>query len=149
MNAITRSIIRIDKLATGGTEDGFTVGTHSKDILSHCKPAEYVPELLENGTRKDWKPINVVQPEGPSFSVQEESLVEWQGWRFRVGFNQREGATIHDVWYGGRSVLYRLSISEMVRHLLLRGEVTTANFTFSIDCPICRCPSTFLPQTSL
>ncbi|RAL61795.1 hypothetical protein DID88_002858 [Monilinia fructigena] len=82
-------------------------------ILASSKPAEYVPELLEQGTRKDMKPINVVQPEGASFVVGDESLVEWQKWRFRVGFNYREGATIHDVWYDGRSVLYRLSISEM------------------------------------
>lgn len=116
MDATTREIVRIDKLATGGIDDGFEVGTHDRDILAHCKPAEYVPELLEQGTRKDMKPINVVQPEGASFVVgDDESLVEWQKWRFRVGFNHREGATIHDVWYDGRSVLYRLSISEMVR----------------------------------
>ncbi|KAF7958424.1 hypothetical protein EAE96_001972 [Botrytis aclada] len=114
MDYATKEIVRIDKLATGGIEDGFEVGTHDKEILKHCKPAEYVPELLENGTRKDMKPINVVQPEGASFTVgEDESLVEWQKWRFRVGFNHREGATIHDVHYDGRSVLYRLSISEM------------------------------------
>ncbi|KAG4035140.1 hypothetical protein MFRU_002g04840 [Monilinia fructicola] len=114
MDATTREIVRIDKLATGGIDDGFEVGTHDRDILAHCKPAEYVPELLEQGTRKDMKPINVVQPEGASFVVgDDESLVEWQKWRFRVGFNHREGATIHDVWYDGRSILYRLSISEM------------------------------------
>jgi primary-amine oxidase len=115
MDATTREIVRIDKLATGGIEDGFKVGTQAKDILAHCKSAEYVPELLEKGVRQDMKPINVVQPDGPSFNVTDESLVEWQKWRFRVGFNHREGATIHDVWYDGRSVLYRLSISEMVR----------------------------------
>ncbi|KAK6612681.1 copper amine oxidase [Botrytis cinerea] len=88
--------------------------TKEIEILKHCKPAEYVPELLENGTRKDMKPINVVQPEGASFTVgEDDSLVEWQKWRFRVGFNHREGATIHDVHYDGRSVLYRLSVSEM------------------------------------
>lgn len=115
MDYSTKEIVRIDKLATGGIEDGFEVGTHDREILKHCKPAEYVPELLENGTRKDMKPINVVQPEGASFTVgEDDSLVEWQKWRFRVGFNHREGATIHDVHYDGRSVLYRLSVSEMV-----------------------------------
>ncbi|PQE33946.1 Copper amine oxidase 1 protein [Rutstroemia sp. NJR-2017a WRK4] len=113
MDATTREIVRIDKLATGGIEDGFKVGSQVKDLLAHCKSAEYVPELLEKGVRQDMKPINVIQPDGPSFSVKDESLVEWQKWRFRVGFNHREGATIHDVWYDGRSVLYRLSISEM------------------------------------
>ncbi|KAA8574817.1 hypothetical protein EYC84_004064 [Monilinia fructicola] len=85
MDATTREIVRIDKLATGGIDDGFEVGTHDRDILAHCKPAEYVPELLEQGTRKDMKPINVVQPEGASFVVgDDESLVEWQKWRFRT-----------------------------------------------------------------
>lgn len=62
MDATTGEIIRVDKLATGGIDDGFALGTHNKDILTHCKSAEYVPELLEGGIRKDMKPINVVQP---------------------------------------------------------------------------------------
>lgn len=114
MDCKTREIVRIDRLATGGKEDGLAKGTHSSKILEHCKGSEYVPEMLENGTRKDLKALNVSQPDGPSFTVTDESLVEWQKWRFRVGFNHREGATIHDVRYDGRSVMYRMSISEMV-----------------------------------
>jgi primary-amine oxidase len=114
MDAHKREIIRIDRPATGGREDGLTAQTYPKDIIDHCKPAEYVPELLPKGTRKDLKPLNVLQPEGASFRVDDGNLVQWQKWRFRVGFNPREGATIHDVWYDGRSVVYRLSISEMV-----------------------------------
>lgn len=114
MDVHKREIIRVDRPATGGKGDGLTDQTFPEDIIGHCKPGEYIPELLEKPTRKDLKPLNVLQPEGPSFRVTDESLVEWQKWRFRVGFNPREGATIHDVWYDGRSVLYRLSISEMV-----------------------------------
>lgn len=113
MDAHTQQIIRVDRLATGGKGDSLTGKTHNKDIIAHCKTSEYVPELLENGTRKDLKPLNVLQPEGASFEV-EGNLIQWQKWRFRVGFNPREGATIHDVHYDGRSVLYRLSVSEMV-----------------------------------
>lgn len=113
MDAHKQEIVRIDRLATGGKEDGLTDKTHSPHIIDHCKTSEYVPELLPNGTRKDLKPLNVQQPDGPSFKITDESLVEWQKWRFRVGFNPREGAVIHDVHYEGRSVLYRLSISEM------------------------------------
>ncbi|KAL1984658.1 hypothetical protein VTN96DRAFT_8784 [Rasamsonia emersonii] len=113
MDVHKREIIRVDRPATGGKGDGLTDQTFPEDIIGHCKPGEYIPELLEKPTRKDLKPLNVLQPEGPSFRVTDESLVEWQKWRFRVGFNSREGATIHDVWYDGRSVLYRLSISEM------------------------------------
>ena len=111
----TKKIIRIDKLATGGKEDGLAYDTHAPGVIDHCQPAEYVPELISKPLRTDLKPLNVIQPEGPSFKVNNESLVEWQKWRFRVGFNPREGATLHDVRYDGRSVLYRLSMSEMVR----------------------------------
>lgn len=113
MDAHKQEIIRIDRLATGGKGDSLTGKTHAKKILDHCTTAEYVPELLPNGTRKDLKTLNVVQPDGPSFKVTDDSLVEWQKWRFRVSFNPREGAVIHDVHYDGRSVMYRLSISEM------------------------------------
>lgn len=115
MDAHTQEIIRVDRPATGGKGEGLLEQTFKRDIIGHCTPSEYVPELLEE-TRKDLKPLNVVQPEGPSFRVTDESLVEWQKWRFRVAFNPREGATIHDVYYDGRSVMHRLAISEMVNH---------------------------------
>ncbi len=113
----TQEIIRVERLATGGKGDGLYEQTVSKDVIGHCKPSEYIPELLPK-MRKDLKPLNVVQPEGPSFTVTDESLIEWQKWRFRVAFNPREGATIHDIRYDGRSVMYRLSVSEMVRMVL-------------------------------
>lgn len=83
-------------------------------VLGHNVPSEYVPELLTQDVRKDLKELNVSQPDGPSFSVSDDSLVEWQKWRFRVGFTPREGVVIHDVRYDNRSLFYRLSISEMV-----------------------------------
>ena len=113
MDTYKSEIVRVDKLATGGKEDGLAYSTGPKTILDHCKPAEYVPELLDTPLRTDLKPLNVVQPEGPSFTVSNESLVEWQNWRFRLGFNPREGATIHDIHYDNRSIMYRLSLSEM------------------------------------
>lgn len=113
MDAKTRKIVRIDRLATGGKGDALDGKTHSARVLDHCTSAEYVPELVEGGLRQDVKPINITQPDGPSFSVTDESLVEWQKWRFRVSFNPREGAVLHDVSYEGRSIMYRMSISEM------------------------------------
>jgi primary-amine oxidase len=113
MDTYTSEIVRVDKLATGGKDDGIRYDTVATNVLDHCVASDYVPELVQGGMRTDLKPLNVVQPEGPSFKVSNESLVEWQKWRFRVGFNPREGATIHDVRYDGRSVLHRLSLSEM------------------------------------
>lgn len=110
-----REIIRIDELATGGGDDPLApLGQRTGAVIDHCAPAEYVPELLPGGVRKDLKPLSVIQPEGPSFSIKDESLVEWQKWRFRVSFNPREGAVLHDICYDGRKILYRLSVSEMV-----------------------------------
>lgn len=120
MDFETREIVRIDELATGGAGDSLLPkAPRTGSVIDHCGPAEYVPELLPGGTRRDLKPLSVIQPEGPSFSVTDESLIEWQKWRFRVSFNPREGAVIHDVHFDGRSVLYRLSISEMVSFLSL------------------------------
>ena len=69
---------------------------------------EYVKE-----TRAGARPLEVSQPEGPSFTVQGRE-VSWQKWSFRVGFNPREGLVLHTVGYDGRPVLYRASIAEMM-----------------------------------
>ncbi|PWN91042.1 copper amine oxidase [Acaromyces ingoldii] len=74
--------------------------------------AEYAHHLQSQPARTTVKPLQVVQPQGASFTVA-GSLVEWEKWRFRVGFNYREGMTIHDVTFDGREVFYRLSMSEM------------------------------------
>ena len=113
MDTYKKEIVRIDRLATGGKEDGLAYGTGSTKILDHCKSSEYVPELLDIPMRTDVKPLNVIQPDGTSFKVSDDNLIEWQKWRFRVGFNPRECAVLHDVQYDGRDVLYRLSLSEM------------------------------------
>jgi primary-amine oxidase len=67
--------------------------------------------------RSDVKPIEITQPEGPSFTV-EGYLVSWQKWSVRVGFNPREGLVLHQVAYTDRGVerpvLYRAALSEMV-----------------------------------
>ncbi|ORY59986.1 copper amine oxidase 1 [Pseudomassariella vexata] len=105
-------VVEITKLATGGQEDGLAYDTASDKPMAHCQANEYHPDLLPPA-RTDLKPLHVIQPEGPSFTITEENCVSWQKWRFRVGFNYREGMTVHDVRYDGRPVFYRLSVSEM------------------------------------
>jgi primary-amine oxidase len=41
-------------------------------------------------TRNDLKPLEITQPEGPSFTV-EGHLVRWQKWQLRIGFHVRDG----------------------------------------------------------
>ncbi|HUA17682.1 MAG TPA: primary-amine oxidase [Bryobacteraceae bacterium] len=73
---------------------------------------EYIPNM-----RTDLKPLEIVQPEGPTFTV-EGNQVQWQKWKFRVGFTSREGLVLHTISYTEdgveRPVLYRASICEMV-----------------------------------
>ncbi len=73
--------------------------------------AERLPSL-----RTDLKPIEITQPDGPSFTVT-GNLVEWQRWSFRVGFTPREGLVLHQVRYDdrgrSRSILHRASFCEM------------------------------------
>ncbi|OQE02644.1 hypothetical protein PENSOL_c002G07687 [Penicillium solitum] len=76
------------------------------------KTVQYAHALLDEPVRQDLKPYIVQQPQGASFST-EGNLVSWQKWKFRVGFNSREGLVIHNVTYDGRNTFYRLSLSEM------------------------------------
>jgi primary-amine oxidase len=66
----------------------------------------------EWGERPGLLPLEVVQPEGASFSVDGWS-VSWQGWAFRVGFDHREGLVLHDLRFLERQVLARASVNEM------------------------------------
>jgi primary-amine oxidase len=67
--------------------------------------------------RNTVKPLSITQPEGASFTL-DGNRIEWQNWKLVIGFNAREGLTIHHVRYhdGGRdrSILYRGSLTEMV-----------------------------------
>jgi primary-amine oxidase len=78
--------------------------------------SSYLPEDV-GAMRTDLRPIEINQPEGPSFTV-DGNLVKWQRWSLRIGFDPYEGLTLHTVGYddGGttRPILYRASVSEMV-----------------------------------
>jgi primary-amine oxidase len=85
--------------------------------------------------RETLKPIEITQPEGPSFSV-EGSEVRWENWRFRVGFNAREGLVLNTLTFRDgtgadaeeRPVLYRGSVPEMV---VPYGDTTSTRFWIS------------------
>lgn len=67
--------------------------------------------------RRDIKPLAITQDEGPSF-VLDGRQMSWQKWKFVIGFNAREGLTLHHIRYTDegrdRSILYRASLTEMV-----------------------------------
>jgi primary-amine oxidase len=77
---------------------------------------EYVPALTGLPMR-EVKPLHIGQPEGVSFTL-EGTLLSWQNWQLRLGFNHREGLVLHTVGYADgdriRPVAHRLSFAEMV-----------------------------------
>ena len=97
VNLITNSVIGIE-------DEG--------DIPVPAGSGRYTGEAV-GPERTTLRPIEISQPEGPSFRVK-GSLVEWENWSMRVGFNAREGLVLSDVTFNDRSVLSRASIPEMV-----------------------------------
>jgi primary-amine oxidase len=67
--------------------------------------------------RTEIKPLEITQPEGPSFTV-DGNLVEWGPFSFRIGFDPYEGLVLHRITYDDhgrtRSIVHRASVSEMV-----------------------------------
>ncbi len=74
------------------------------------------PELT-GPPRTTQRPIEITQPQGPSFTV-DGNLVEWEKWSLRVGFDAREGLVLHQIGFRDgdrlRPIIHRASISEMV-----------------------------------
>jgi len=82
---------------------------------------EYYKQFLpENNPKVAPKPISITQPEGSSFSVDPGNKLTWQGWDLTIGFNSREGLTLHDIAFTEpgtaqrRPICYRASVAEMV-----------------------------------
>ena len=108
------------------------------DEFERPVPAEsgdYDDEAVRGPHRSTLKPIEITQPDGPSFTLDGHQL-RWQDWSMRIGFDAREGLTlhqitlhdrnpgrnpdhaaVHDTGHEGdqaRPVIYRASIPEMV-----------------------------------
>jgi primary-amine oxidase len=77
---------------------------------------EYLPDLLPMRLR-EVAPLRVTQPDGAGFTL-DGTLLSWQNWRLRLGFNYREGLVLHQVSFADgarrRPVAHRLSFAEMV-----------------------------------
>jgi primary-amine oxidase len=78
---------------------------------------DYTDPEVSGPPRTDLAPIEITQPEGRSFTL-ENDVLSWQGWKMRIGFNGRESLTLHQISFTQdgeeRPVLYRASVSEMV-----------------------------------
>ncbi len=80
-------------------------------------PADYHRPDPDRPARTTQRPIEISQPEGPSFTVRDD-VVEWERWQLRIGFDQVEGLTLHQIGFRDgerlRPIVYRASVAEMV-----------------------------------
>jgi primary-amine oxidase len=82
-----------------------------------AESGDYDDEAVRGPYRTTLQPIEITQPDGPSFTLDGYAL-RWQDWSMRIGFDAREGLSLHQIslYSGGRErpVIYRASIPEMV-----------------------------------
>jgi primary-amine oxidase len=87
------------------------------DLPVPAERGEWDAEPHASPRRNTLKPLEITQPEGPSFTVHDDVLT-WENWSVRIGFDGREGLTLHEVSFldngRRRPVLYRASVAEMV-----------------------------------
>lgn len=87
------------------------------EIMGEYLPSHIPERIREASTRESLTPLDITQPEGPSFTLTGNRL-DWQNWSLRVGFNHREGMTLHAITYNDngnvRKIAHRLSFAEMV-----------------------------------
>jgi primary-amine oxidase len=91
-------------------EDNYQGGTDPEVM------GEYLPDLLPMRLRSV-APLEISQPDGVGFTL-DGTLLSWQNWQLRLGFNHRESLVLHQVAFQDgerlRSVAHRLSFAEMV-----------------------------------
>jgi primary-amine oxidase len=82
-----------------------------------AESGDYEDPEVRGPLRTDLRPIEITQPDGPSFSL-DGTLLRWQNWSMRVGFDAREGLTLHQISIADdgrdRPLIYRASVPEMV-----------------------------------
>ncbi len=92
------------------------------EVVDELSPAPAISSLrFDHGhggpPREDLKPLDIVQPDGPSFTL-EGHLLNWQKWQMRVSLHPREGLVLHKIGYEDsgrlRPICYRASLAEVV-----------------------------------
>lgn len=95
-----------------------------------AESGDYSPATV-GPARTSLTPIEITQPEGPSFRV-DGSEVRWENWTLRVGFSMREGLVLSGIGFddgrGTRPILHRASVPEMVAPY---GDTTETRYWIS------------------
>lgn len=98
------------------TDGGAVVVEDAGPLTFPTEAADYAAQFLDN-MRADVKPLDITQPEGPSFEV-DGHVLTWQKWKMRVSLNAVEGLVVHDVRYRDgdqdRLIFHRMGMSDMV-----------------------------------
>ncbi|MEM9607250.1 MAG: primary-amine oxidase [Actinomycetota bacterium] len=80
------------------------------------RSADYAADRMPS-LRDDLKPLEITQPEGPSFDV-DGHVITWQNWHLRISVHPIEGLVLHDIRYRDgdrdRPILHRAALSDMV-----------------------------------
>ncbi|OAP22903.1 MULTISPECIES: primary-amine oxidase [Amycolatopsis] len=112
-----RVLVDLDEMSVVDVEDRGGpplpphAGNYTEDLIG--REDNWTPV---DRVRDDLHPIVLAQPEGPSFRV-DGYAVEWQKWRFRLGFTPREGLVLHQLGFSEkgrtRPVVHRAALSEI------------------------------------
>ncbi|MEM7237741.1 MAG: tyramine oxidase, partial [Pseudomonadota bacterium] len=94
-------------------DTGEVIGVFDLGVVPIPRGESNYDHTFQEVVRQDLRPINVVQPEGVSFRLDGHRLT-WHDWELQIGFNAREGMTLHDIRFCGRPIIYRASIAEMM-----------------------------------
>jgi len=97
-------LVDIIQLPTGASSE-----LNYDSVFTPHAAKEYHHGLQASPPRTDLKPLIVQQPQGVSFSI-DGYMIRWQKWRFRLGFNWREGMVLHDVTYDGRDLFSEMFV---------------------------------------
>jgi primary-amine oxidase len=160
-----RRVVRAVSYLRGKAKNGY--GRPIEGVVAYVDPvAKKVFQLVDTGVvaipkdsaeldeasigpqRKTLRPLQIQQPDGPSFEVK-GNLVKWDRWQFRFSVDPREGLVLHTVSYDDngklRPILYRASLSEMYvpygdpgknwlfRNVFDQGEYGIGTLAFSLE----------------
>jgi primary-amine oxidase len=114
-NGYARPVEGVIAFVDLGTSEVVHVEDHGVVPLPPERGSYYAEDV--GPLRTDLKPLDITQPEGPSFTV-DGNLVRWQRWQLRVAMDPVEGLVLHEVGYEDdgrvRPILNRASLAEMV-----------------------------------
>ena len=129
------------------TDGGATLVEDNGVVPTPMEAADYAEQFVDQ-LRTDLKPLDIIQPDGPSFEV-DGNVITWQKWHMRVSVNPIEGLIIHDLRYrdgdNDRPIFHRMGLSDMVvpygdasplhywKHAFDAGETAIGHMSNSLE----------------